>query len=740
MFLTFDYASELLEIGRTFHSEGIPNEASFYLQRVISLFPGSVEARRLLGENLCAVGKTEQGVVALRRAQRIDPQSPAVAESLKKALHNQLAPSSKNRHAPIDFTLMIEKISNVTQKLSSEGHLDEALVLADRLASYITDRAEPLLICAKLLIQKNDLDKAIDYLNRALKIDLASTQAYLSLAKCYIGKKDEEAAKNSMMGAIKCITQSADEAGHFQERHELTKLLNELLFVEEALANVRELVAEDPKEVSHRLLLAEILIAKKEFAEAEQVLGKAIQGATDTAALGLMVKLCLLQNQPQKALEWINSGGANLPMEKFSNLAFLMADIFEAMGDYKTGTDFLWNAQFERYEERIAKRLCVDELVSKVKRPAKDEKLIVFVADEVRSRALGTSQALRRNGWKVVMLTSWKPNIKWQDYFDDFRQYDSADRALLIANEYSPRAYHVFSGFADWTTVNFARKKPGKVIFDPYDILDGCIEREGTYKNGQMQRFSIEESDAIVCRDLRLRYLRETLGYKLPESTILFGDYCTSVDRVAKPILSRSFEDIHVVYCGSMVTDRTGTEPGWGMELIAQNFAQHGIHLHFYPHIRQVEAKGFKNEFSYFISLQDETKYFHLHDPVPMDKLSEELSQYHFGLNATHAMQDLKRHPSYRQPHYRYCSSARNIEYLDAGLPMILGGDLHKYQYWLFKRQHVAINASKEFFQDPKKHLLGFLQNPELPSDICKAQRYLSYRNNIGRLERFYAR
>ncbi len=629
-----------------------------------------------------------------------------------------------------------------SKTLREDGQNLEAARLLERLVTAYPADSNALKLYGDHLIEMKEYGKAKTILESIVALDPQFAGPHISLAKLLIACNQVSEATEYLLAGARAVDAYPSSCKNIcEERRTLSALLDKLGQKVPALALIEGCISVEPEQVINHVLKADLLLRLKRHGEAEQAIQKALHlDITNLQALEITVKLYVEIGAPLKAIEWLERGAAKLPMDKFPDAAMLIADVFESMGEKEIAQQFLKNALYEGYDERMSKRVLANTPVKHDHKvtTTKDPMLLVFVADQVRARSMNIAQDLRTRGWKVVMLCNALPAFSWERYFDDLRQYESPEHALRIASEYNPRAFHVFSGNADVVSVNFVRNKPGKVIFDPYDFVEGFITQSYTYKVGQYQHFCLENADAICARDLRCKYLGRKLGYKLPRKVVLFSDYCSSRRKVSIPLSRGALDELHVVCCGNIATGKSQLEVDWGYAAIAQKLISHGVHFHLYPHPAQANLPDFESNFSDFIELARKTDRFHFHQPVAMDRVSEELSRYHFGINASFALTDLAFIPSYHEAHFKFCSSARNTEYLEAGLPVLINADRHRYQYWSFNRLGVAVDASRDFFEDPRTILTKFASNPALVSNIRRAQDMYSHDKHIERLIRFY--
>ncbi|MBI4445917.1 MAG: hypothetical protein HY645_08395 [Acidobacteria bacterium] len=381
--------------------------------------------------------------------------------------------------------------------------------------------------------------------------------------------------------------------------------------------------------------------------------------------------------------------------------------------------------------------------VAKAKRARRqiwrDPQLVVFVSNTPRAREAKVAYGLKSMGWRVVLLHKEQPNFDLFEFFDEIKTYGNEWQALSLAGEYSPLIYHVFSLMADKTAVAFVKHRPGRVIFEGNDITQTLTADLG--ETPQWQRYCLENADGVSSRDLQLQHVKRKWGYRLPEKLILFAEYCWDAQGGQDSQNARQVErkngELHVVLCGNFGIERLGGQE-WGYLDIAREFSAAGVHFHIYPHWSWYAAPRWRFEevFCDYLELQRKTGLIHLHPCVRMDQVVNEIRNYDFGINVIRATIYGAGLSNYTSAHHRYCGSGRNMDYLDAGLPVILTKDL-AFQYAMLARYGVAIEATPVMLQNARERLQQFL-TPEVKQQIRKARTHYSIQCQISRLLRFY--
>ncbi len=291
---------------------------------------------------------------------------------------------------------------------------------------------------------------------------------------------------------------------------------------------------------------------------------------------------------------------------------------------------------------------------------------VVFVCDRLHLRAIKIAYALKEVGWKVILLHKENLSFDVSKYFFETRQFKNHWDALLIASNYYPIIYHVFSCWNFKVASIFIRYKPGKIVFDNNDVLKGMV-KENILKRypGQveLEKYCYVNADSLCCRDLRVQYLKKELKYKLPPR-LLFPEYCWSEGKFIKsPKLT---DGIHVVYVGGL--EINPESPTAFQYELAVLLSKNNIHLHIYPAYKYTISE-LQINMNRFVKSNVHKSYIHIHDTISPLDLVQEISQYHYGLIVSTKNIDFgSEHDTYFQHCSDYFSAAKIFDYLDAGL------------------------------------------------------------------------
>lgn len=364
---------------------------------------------------------------------------------------------------------------------------------------------------------------------------------------------------------------------------------------------------------------------------------------------------------------------------------------------------------------------------------------VVFVSDRPGPREAKLAYGLEQNGWQVVLLCREAPNFHAKRYCVEIKRYQSPWEALSLAAGYRPLVYHAFSNWNFEVAATLIRYKPGKIVFDNYDVMAGMVKEDFLKKHypGQLEleRVCIEQADGLCCRSLELQYAQKHFDYQLKGKVIFFPDYCWDFDILPRSSKTPRSKGIHVVYGGNLEIEKQNPHHrGYGDFLwLAKLLAKQKVHFHLYPS----QWKGdFEEAFSDYLDLDRSSPYFHLHRSVMADDLIGELRQYSLGLqimgSKIHGTID---HPVYLPPKPHYAMTNKVFDYLDAGLPLVMHNG--RLLLRLFKKYGVVLIASREIFDNAQSTLVSF-PSPAVKKRVRQARRAYSVVRHASKLIKFY--
>ena len=209
------------------------------------------------------------------------------------------------------------------------------------------------------------------------------------------------------------------------------------------------------------------------------------------------------------------------------------------------------------------------------------------------------------------------------------------------------------------------------IIIDIYDTINGMHIRE--HENWDLQlmleRFCIEHCDGLCAREYAFEYLKEKLGFKLPDHCLFYMDYFVEEDSVEEDFVNVDSEsELSLCYVGGIVTEREQPEYPLAcfMEL-AKMCEENHCHLHIYP-----AESWYGNKFAEYIEFDRNNKFFHFHKSVPTEMLQKEIAKYDYGIHPVIRDYDKgDRDITITSHKLTYCMVNKFSDYLAAGLPII---------------------------------------------------------------------
>ena len=292
----------------------------------------------------------------------------------------------------------------------------------------------------------------------------------------------------------------------------------------------------------------------------------------------------------------------------------------------------------------------------------RQDKLVVFVCEKIHVRIIKIAFAAKSSGWRVVLLYRDDFSFDVSDYFIETKKVKDKIEALKTASSYQPITYHIFSNYNFETVHFFIRNKPGKIVFDNYDLLTGMV-KDGVAKvyskQIALERYCYHNADGLCCRDLRVQYVEG----RLPKQ-ILFSEYCWPADKF--PRQHKLTDGVHVVYVGSIEVDPKSIESY--QYPLAALFSKKRIHLHIYPS-HQHNVEPMREHMKNFVEPEMIGKYVHVHDTISPLTMISEISKYHYGLLiSTNKVDFVDEGTTYYHHMGDFLLPSKLFDYMEAGI------------------------------------------------------------------------
>lgn len=265
-------------------------------------------------------------------------------------------------------------------------------------------------------------------------------------------------------------------------------------------------------------------------------------------------------------------------------------------------------------------------------------------------------------------------------------------------------------------------------VYDPYDCFSIYYGKNPKTKwlipEVAAEEYCIKNAKGLIARNPELREASKLFGTKNP-NTILFLDYCDET----------RFMDIHpknnkisFVYSGG-IYGKHELKTSHGLTDffdIIEKLDSQNIDFHIYP------SPLLRKESYYdYVDAQQQYSHFFFHESISQQKLSEELSQYHFGILPHFRSEE----SNLSDEKLRTASSLKLFNYLEAGLPIIVSAEL-EFMAWLVKRYKIGFSIYKEDVADIK-NIIQSCDYTELQKNVFEARQKLSYEHTSNRLINF---
>ena len=385
---------------------------------------------------------------------------------------------------------------------------------------------------------------------------------------------------------------------------------------------------------------------------------------------------------------------------------------------------------------------------------------VVLVTDAPIARDGKMAYGLWKAGWEVILIhgNAIPPTFDASRYCSRIYKYASIWEAFNLASSFNPLIYHVSTKMNYDLAELLVRFKPGKIIIDSYDGLQGMLKEEVLVKNGMLpqlekEKFCWENADGLCCRHIESQFAKKKLGLKFRGKRILFLD-CgwgneihSSVRREGDQKLADSRtsygkkREMHIVYPGNIPLTHDSMFQLW----LADRFREEKIHYHIYPPplllsvVNAQHGLTFESAFKSYIEHSSENPYFHFHRPIPAEQVVSEISQYNFGISVS--SRDFKGINSslnvdndYTEYKDYHAIASKIFDYFEAGLPILIHSK-GKFARFIASRYNGAVEATEDVIFN-KGHLLE-IEEEIKANAVISSQKY-AISAHIPRLIKFY--
>lgn len=240
------------------------------------------------------------------------------------------------------------------------------------------------------------------------------------------------------------------------------------------------------------------------------------------------------------------------------------------------------------------------------------------------------------------------------------------------------------------------------------------------------EEYVLKNVDIIVSHSLEVQTAKKYYGEIKPKK--LFFPLYVDND-VFKEKKTKQTKEIHLVYAGGVYSKFQNKAFFGGQQFhwLIEKLEQQKIHFHIYP-----TPTNRKSHLVDYIEYDKKLKYFHLHDTVSQANLTNELSQYDYGIipffNHTNDKLDAKRHHS---------TTLKLFNFIEAGIPVIMGKDTW-FQNFMARKYKANISLEYEEF-DKLRDIVKTHDYEKSIQDIKSCREQLSLEKKIEGLLTIYS-
>lgn len=360
---------------------------------------------------------------------------------------------------------------------------------------------------------------------------------------------------------------------------------------------------------------------------------------------------------------------------------------------------------------------------------------IVFAGLLPNHRVIKHMKWLNRNGNFEIILLCHK-SASFSDLDKNYFGHQIRFRNLKHLKRIINGAKNINLYYAFTSKPSYARPVIEQTVvptaFDPYDCLIVYYGRnpkqEWMKKEIPDEEFCFANASAAVARNPETRLSYEMFDLKKPQN-IFFTDYCDNDYFVNKNLsIENENSKISLVYAGG-IYGKSMQKSSHGIEnfsYLIDELENQRLHFHIYP-------SPFTDKETYYDYVEDSRrmKFLHIHETVEQKNLSNELSQYHFGVL-----------PHFKEENFgisddklKLGTSLKFFNFLEAGIPVLVSNEM-SFMAWMVKRYEIGVVFSKNDIKNLRK-IITSSDYAKLKKNVLINRDKLSIKVNLPRLEKF---
>ena len=364
-----------------------------------------------------------------------------------------------------------------------------------------------------------------------------------------------------------------------------------------------------------------------------------------------------------------------------------------------------------------------------------DKKKILFVGDHLQARIPRIAKLLNESGkYETVLITlSGKNNSNFNsECFHQQLTYRTYwELRKILKKEFNCLFVHAF-GPPNWAT-KICIKAGLKTIMDCQDMNVSYYGLTPPFAYLKLdlpnEKYCIDNCAGLISQSIEPYNAIKTYSSKKPDKTLFFPLFCNEDNLIFN---SKKISDgkTHVVYVG-MIAGSFQNKLHYGpyqLESLISKFNNQKIHFHIYP-----APNTSKKVIEEYMEFQDRYDFFNFHKCVNQSQLSQEISQYHFGILPFFDKNNKKNKTKRRRG-----TSLKIFNYIEAQLPILISEDMD-FQNWMVTRHKAGISISYDDLGDIKPKLRSKNYN-KIIQELTENREKIVLQNQFHRLEEFYTK
>ena len=245
------------------------------------------------------------------------------------------------------------------------------------------------------------------------------------------------------------------------------------------------------------------------------------------------------------------------------------------------------------------------------------------------------------------------------------------------------------------------------------------------------ERECLANADGVVAHCLEANVAFRKYGITKKPPTLFFPLYCDD-DFFQEHTKIFNPNEIHLVYAGGVAGSHRNPKQYGNIQFhnLIETLSKQKIHFHIYPSPSNMSA-----DYEEYESIARSNSFFHFHESVSQQSLAKELSKYDFGIHLGF-INDHKHQQSADK--YKYCTTLKLFNFIEASLPMIISDNLI-YQSWMLERHSAGVVINRQELFNLKSKLLEKDYSMRISELIANRSRLSLFKNTV-RLMTFYNR